>query len=204
MNPAKENQVLQHYGVPGMKWGVRRYQNYDGTLIGSRPRTTREKYQSWKVKKLKKGDPTSEAMAKAMRGSNSELLKKAAKSYDDRKASNITKAEAKQKQISRQEDQKYAEKTAKNNPIYYKSKTMSDDELKKQIARLNLEQQYRDSATRDIYNAQHFVQYSKKYQEKNFSEKFAENVERDLSQELGREFTKEVLKRMAVTAATGV
>ena len=32
---SKEENVLYHYGIKGMKWGVRRYQNKDGTLTES-------------------------------------------------------------------------------------------------------------------------------------------------------------------------
>lgn len=36
---------LQHHGVKGMRWGVRRYQNYDGTLT-AKGEARLEKYRS--------------------------------------------------------------------------------------------------------------------------------------------------------------
>lgn len=40
------NNELYHYGVRGMKWGVRRYQNSDGTLTAAGKKKARQEYRS--------------------------------------------------------------------------------------------------------------------------------------------------------------
>lgn len=38
---------LYHYGIKGMKWGIRRYQNKDGTLTAAGKKREREQTKGW-------------------------------------------------------------------------------------------------------------------------------------------------------------
>ena len=45
---------LYHWGIKGMKWGVRRYQNEDGTLTPAGRKRIEKKDQKWAKKKTEK------------------------------------------------------------------------------------------------------------------------------------------------------
>ena len=58
---------LYHWGIKGMKWGVRRYQNEDGTLTPAGRKRIEKKDQKWAKKKK-----TEKITAKAKKASQRE------------------------------------------------------------------------------------------------------------------------------------
>lgn len=128
---------LQHSGTKGMRWGIRKYRNYDGTLTpagkerydysdgskksgGSAKKVSRRETRAEKkINKAKEAKKEAKAAAKEAKQAAAEL-KKEREAYEAAKIS-----EAKVSQRDRIDMQK-----------------LSNEELKAQIDRLNLERQY--------------------------------------------------------------
>ena len=119
----KYNNELYHHGVVGMKWGVRRYQNKDGSLTNAGKRHYGTKANFEKVQAAKKAAAKANSkQAVARRKANERTAAEVAK-Y--RKKAGIKDEKA--------EDTKDKKKTMNE---------MSDDELMTAINRKRLEQQY--------------------------------------------------------------
>lgn len=120
---------LYHHGTKGMKWGIRRYQNKDGSLTPA----GRKRYAS-ETAKLK----DREKVLKNKERTNAKIAKLESKKAElDAREKALTSPKASTKTNSKP---KPADDTPKQKSI----KDMSDDELRTVVNRMQLEQQYRN------------------------------------------------------------
>ena len=112
---------LQHWGIKGMKWGVRRYQNADGSLTPAGIKRYRD--EAAKIERQLNTDK------KGITSEDYETALKRVKKADDT-LNDIRK--------TRQEPKKAAHEAE----IRRKVSTMSDKELQQAVNRLNMEERY--------------------------------------------------------------
>lgn len=125
-----ENELM-HWGIKGMKWGVRRYQNKDGSLTPA----GKKRYEQ-EMAKLKE----EEKIAK-------NKLRTQAK---------LNKLDEKRKEIEALKSGKpIAKKTKKSSTPSVKE--MSDEELRRTVNRLLMEQQYAKLKPEQVSAGQKFV-----------------------------------------------
>jgi len=120
----KRTNVLSHAGIKDMKWGIRRFQNKDGTLT-----------EAGKLRYRSGGDFAQSVDSRGRRTEN--MTEEGKKNYSSRAsvASNVSKgleSAAKLTDIGKQ-------KSKTTRPNY---DNVTDEELKKRVARLSLEEQY--------------------------------------------------------------
>ena len=119
---------LLHWGTKGMKWGVRRYQNKDGSLTPAGKKRYNAEMERLKneEKILKNKEATRAKLAK---------LESKQKEIDERKKALEGKSNS--KSVTKKTD-------GESEPKRKSVKDMSDEELAAVVRRAQLEKQYRD------------------------------------------------------------
>ena len=128
---------LVHWGIPGMRWGVRRYQNKDGSLTSAgKKRYDSEMAKLRADKKVVKTASATKAKLDKLNAEREEVSKQKKALFGKKKDDND---EAK-KETASEPEKVDARKLMKKK----KASQMTDEELKAVIDRMQLEKSYKD------------------------------------------------------------
>lgn len=174
-----DNNELYHHGIKGQKWGVRRYQNEDGSLKPA----GKKRYGSDGMKDAKKAVAKVVKSIKKTSSAAAQKVSDAAKNASEALKAHNEKVKAeKQAKLAKVNEVKKSN-ALKNKPI----SEMTDVELKAAIARLQLENSYR-TAMSQATQASNTVSVGKK-----IANALSNTWSKSISPAIG-EATKNVLK----------
>lgn len=153
-----DDKIVEHSGIKGMKWGIRRYQNKDGSLTPAG-----KKRYNQELAKVREAEKTLKAkQATKTKLDRLEARKKAVeegeKELESENVPALTRAGAKKAAKAAAEAKAIAEKREKDiERGKIKSKDMTTEELQSRIDRLNLEKSYNDA----MKNSQNYTKGSR-------------------------------------------
>lgn len=140
--------LLYHHGIKGMKWGVRRYQNQDGSLTDVGKRRLDSISDNNKRVKFDENSGRMESGRSNLGKARSAIHEEVSNDYRNtsQAARSASDAANRMSKISRDSASRKQQKEMDNMDL----STMSDNELRQRINRMNLERQYKQMSTDDV------------------------------------------------------